>query len=374
VGALCLGLFLLTPGTALAAIAFVGQASAKTVNGGATSLAIAKPTGVASGQVEIATISLQGTATITPPSGWTQIRSSQVGSSLTQASYWHIAGASEGTTTWSFSASSIAAGGIIAYSGVDTVSIVDAAASNTGTSGTAVAVPSVTTTYAGDLVLGVGSLNNQGTLTADAGTTSRYTVKVGVANGPDLLAEDVTQASAGATATQSVTDSASATAWIGQVITLKAASAAGVLSVSSSATPSFSGNLDSGDQTATYTVPLVTIASVSPASGWNETVTSTQLTTGTRTLSTSASTIASAPTISCNSAEANCTSATNSVSYPVNVPAGSGPPTSVKFINAASGTGAGKFTVTPTVSVSIPQNSFAGTYTSTVTIAIVSGP
>jgi hypothetical protein len=34
----------------------------------------------------------------------------------------------------------------------------------------------------------------------------------------------------------------------------------------------------------------------------------------------------------------------------------------------------GRFTVTPTVNVSIPGNSFAGTYTSTVTIAAVSGP
>ena len=34
----------------------------------------------------------------------------------------------------------------------------------------------------------------------------------------------------------------------------------------------------------------------------------------------------------------------------------------------------GKFTVTPTVGVFVPQSTFAGTYTSTLTIAIVSGP
>jgi hypothetical protein len=58
----------------------------------------------------------------------------------------------------------------------------------------------------------------------------------------------------------------------------------------------------------------------------------------------------------------------------VSVPAGSGPPTALKFFNAASGSGAGLFTVTPTVSVLVPQNSFAGSYSSTVTVAIVSGP
>ena len=341
--------------------------------GGATSVAIAAPMG-SQWTMEIATISVAGSTTITPPSGWTQLISTPVGTSLLQVSYWHVAGASEGTATWSFGASVIAAGGIGAYSGVDTTSIVDAAAASTGTSGTTATVPSVTTIYSGDLVLGVGSFNNQGGLTADGSTTSRYTAKVKATNGPTILAEDVNQASAGATTAQTITDATAATAWIGQVITLKAASATGVLSVATSSSPSFSANLDSGDQTPSYTAALTTIASVSPSVGWNETVTSTTFSTGTHALSTSASTVASAPTVTCNTAYANCTAATNSVSYPVTVPAGSSPPAAVKFVNAAPGTGAGEFTVTPTVSVSVPQNSFAGTYTSTLTIAIVSGP
>jgi hypothetical protein len=189
-----------------------------------------------------------------------------------------------------------------------------------------------------------------------------------------MAAEDEAQASSGATAVQTGRDSATTTAWIGQTIALKAASAAGVLSVATSAAPSFSANLDAGDQSPTYAVPLTTVASVSPAPGWNETITSTQLTTGTRTLSAGASTITAAPTVLCNSAKGNCTTVSNSVAYPVNVPAGSGPPAPVKFFNAAVGSGAGQFTFTPTITVTVPQNSFRGTYTSTVTLAIVSGP
>lgn len=361
-------------GSARAAIAFVGTATGTTANGGATSVALSKPSGVAAGEIEIATLSTQGSATITPPSGWTQIISSQVGTSLHQASFWHVAGSSEGTTTWSLSPSIQAAGGIIAYSGVDTTSIVDVAAASTGTSGTSATVPSVTTTYASDLVIGVGSFNNQGSLSAPSGTTSRWNAHVGTTNGPTVLGEDLTQASAGATPASAITDNTSATAWVGQAIALKAASATGVLSVSTSDAPSFSANLDLGDQTPTYTVALTTIASTSPAAGWNETITSTTFSTGTKSLSTGASTIASAPTVVCDTAYANCTAATNSISYPVSVPAGSSPPTAVKFVNAASSTGAGRFTVTPTITVSVPQNSFAGTYTSTLTIAIVSGP
>ena len=68
------------------------------------------------------------------------------------------------------------------------------------------------------------------------------------------------------------------------------------------------------------------------------------------------------------------TAATNGITYPVSVPAGSGPPTAVKLFDAAANTGMGKFTITPTVGVFVPQNSYAGTYTSTVTLAIVTGP
>jgi hypothetical protein len=46
----------------------------------------------------------------------------------------------------------------------------------------------------------------------------------------------------------------------------------------------------------------------------------------------------------------------------------------VKFFNAASGTGLGSFTITPTITISIPANSFAGSYTTTVSVAIVNGP
>ena len=71
---------------------------------------------------------------------------------------------------------------------------------------------------------------------------------------------------------------------------------------------------------------------------------------------------------------ASCVTPTNSVTYPLTVPAGSTAPSAVKFASAATGTGTGIFTLTPTIGVSVPANSYAGTYTSTLTIALVSGP
>jgi hypothetical protein len=46
----------------------------------------------------------------------------------------------------------------------------------------------------------------------------------------------------------------------------------------------------------------------------------------------------------------------------------------VKYFNAAAATGAGEFTNTPTVQVAVPASSSAGSYTSTLTLAAVSGP
>jgi hypothetical protein len=78
--------------------------------------------------------------------------------------------------------------------------------------------------------------------------------------------------------------------------------------------------------------------------------------------------------VSSSCATGTCTNPTNSIAYPLAVPAGASAPTAVKLFNAAANSGMGKFTVTPTVQVAIPANTYAGTYTSTVTVAVVSGP
>jgi hypothetical protein len=109
--------------------------------------------------------------------------------------------------------------------------------------------------------------------------------------------------------------------------------------------------------------------------GWNVTITSTQFTTGggsPKTLPTNAST-ATGVSASC-AGGATCTPPTNSITYPLTVPAAATAPTAVNLFNAAASTGMGGFTLTPTIGVSILANSFAGTYTSTVTVAVVGGP
>jgi WxL domain surface cell wall-binding len=139
---------------------------------------------------------------------------------------------------------------------------------------------------------------------------------------------------------------------------------------------SFSATLNGLDQSVATTQALDVGDATGSGTGWNITATSTTFTTGGGTphlLSTSATSLTGAPTDVCD-ASATCTLATNSVTYPYTLPAAATAPTATKMFNAAANTGLGNQTVTPTWRLSVPANTLAGTYTSTWTISLVSGP
>lgn len=142
------------------------------------------------------------------------------------------------------------------------------------------------------------------------------------------------------------------------------------------AAPSFSLTLNGVDQTTSYTLPITVVDArgLAAGGGWNLTVTSTQFSDGSgHSFPTTASTITGATT-GCGTSS-TCTLPTNGVSNSsLAVPAGAGPPTAVKFFNAANATGLGTVNVNTTVSVAVPSNVFAGVYSSTVTVSIVAGP
>jgi hypothetical protein len=156
------------------------------------------------------------------------------------------------------------------------------------------------------------------------------------------------------------------------ITTTATVTGAGSVSLAAGATASFSDTLDGTDQTVTYQLPLTVVDARGTGGGWNLTVTSTQFTAGTHTLATSASSMTTVAS-TCN-AGSTCTNPTNAIALPIAVPAGVTAPTAVKFFNSAANTGMGSFTVTPTVSVTIPGNAYAGSYASTVTVAVAAGP
>jgi hypothetical protein len=149
-------------------------------------------------------------------------------------------------------------------------------------------------------------------------------------------------------------------------------SAGSLAFVSTPANVIFAATLSGLDQTP-INQEAIDVGDPGSGTGWNLTATSTTFTTGTQTLATSATTLTTAPADTCD-ASATCTLATNAITYPYTLPAAATPPTATKLFNSAVNSGMGDQTVTPTWKLSIPASTFAGTYLSTWTISLVSGP
>jgi WxL domain surface cell wall-binding len=147
----------------------------------------------------------------------------------------------------------------------------------------------------------------------------------------------------------------------------------GAYSETSAASYSFSGTPGS---IATYTMPFTSNDLSGSAEGWHLSITSTQFT------STTTSTPLPLDASDITSTTATCTVATtcsdptltNDITTVVPIPAATTAPTAVTFFGAIATTGAGTYTVTPTINVFIPGGTRIGSYTSTTTLAIESGP
>ena len=144
---------------------------------------------------------------------------------------------------------------------------------------------------------------------------------------------------------------------------------------STPAAVSFSATLNGTNLTPTSNQGFDVGDATGSGNGWDITATSTTFSccSGAHTLSTSATTIQSTPSVACD-ASSTCTTATNSITYPYTLPASGVAPTATKIFNAASNTGLGNQTVTVGWQLAVPSSTFAGTYTSTWTLSLASGP
>jgi hypothetical protein len=130
--------------------------------------------------------------------------------------------------------------------------------------------------------------------------------------------------------------------------------------------PSVSDTLDGTDQTVSWSALLGVVDARGTGAGWNLTMSATSFSDGSG--HTLAPGTVSGVTTACQGGN-SCTAASNAITYPLTLGG-----TAAKFFNAATNSGMGKVNVTPSVDVAIPGNAYAGTYTSTVTLAAVSGP
>jgi calcineurin-like phosphoesterase family protein len=143
-------------------------------NSRATTLAVAAPAGVAAGDLMLASIDVIGVPGILPPSGWTLIRDDANGTSLTKATYYRVAGPSEPLSyTWRLSVPRAAAGGIVAYTGVDDSAPIDASSGFVNASSTAIKAPSVLATAPFERLVGLFGIASATTVTPPLGMTER---------------------------------------------------------------------------------------------------------------------------------------------------------------------------------------------------------
>jgi len=147
----------------------------------------------------------------------------------------------------------------------------------------------------------------------------------------------------------------------------------GSLSVLTPVAVSFSGTLSGTNQTVSANQSINVIDGTGSASGWNLSLTSTTFSSGSTHLGISAASDQGASG-GCD-ADVTCTLANNAAtSYPVAIPAGATAPTAVRILSAAIGSGSGAQTWTHFMALAVPGNAAAGTYSSTWTYSLVSGP
>jgi photosystem II stability/assembly factor-like uncharacterized protein len=146
----------------------------------------------------------------------------------------------------------------------------------------------------------------------------------------------------------------------------------GSLSLTPPASIAFpSTTLDGLNQTIDANFPVTVDDETGSGAGWNLTATSTTFTAGAKTLPTSAAEIEA---VGQNASTTDCSPASDAIGYPVTVPAATTAPAGVKIFNAAASSGAGPASLTVYASLAIPARAASGSYSSTWTLTLASGP
>src|SRR5438552_6773234 len=176
-----------------------GSSGASTV----TSFNLSKPAGTAASDVMVASVSATEVAnnvpTITPPTGWTLIASTDVnGQHFRIATFWRLAGSDAGPYTFTVPSASAMAGGISAYANVDTTNPINAS----GGAGGNVA-PSITTTVADTMLVACFGRSGSTLIGVPSGMTERFHAESSAGDASESA--DAPQAAIGATGSKSST-------------------------------------------------------------------------------------------------------------------------------------------------------------------------
>jgi hypothetical protein len=370
---LCAGLSAAAP----AGAAIANQQVGTYVTSTSGSISPTLPSASAVGTLLVAVLSngkTSGAASFTAPSGWVKA-AGNFHSCCGEVEVWYYANNPGGLSSATFAAStgtSYVAAQLSEWTGV----VASAPLDRTGTANQSLAATmtistSGATTVANELGITVfnSSLSGLGSFVAGSGWTHLFS--------DPTTSGDVSDYRLGlpiGTASETETVVGGLPQWLADIVTFKPSTCTGgSLTLTAPATLGFpSLTINGTDQTISTTLQLTPDDESGSGAGWNITGTSTTFTNAaSRTLPTTATQVTAAAVAAVG---ATCALPTSSITYPTTLPAGGTPPTAVKLYNAAAATGTGPATLTLTARLSVPANSYNGTYNSTWTLAIVSGP
>ncbi|HEX5040879.1 MAG TPA: LamG-like jellyroll fold domain-containing protein [Candidatus Limnocylindria bacterium] len=154
------------------AIAFRSAATGQVTRG--TTLSLAKPPGTTADDVLVAAIDVLGAVSVTPPAGWTLVRSDVNGSSLRQQVYVRAVESPEPNSyAWLLGTSGTASGVIVAYRGVDPVQPIDAAGGQPNASSSTITAPSITTQVASAQLVSLSGVAANAAVSPPSGLVER---------------------------------------------------------------------------------------------------------------------------------------------------------------------------------------------------------
>lgn len=316
-----------------------------------------------------------GAAAFSAPANWVKATST-FQSCCGEVEVWYYANNPGGVSSATFTAStgtSYIAGELSEWNGVLAASPLDQVGTATASAAASLTVPtSASLTASGELGVSIFD-SSLTTLTSFTAGTSWAHLFTDTTTTGDVADYSIGLAS-GAAASSKETAAGGSPSWVGGIATFKAATCSGgSLGVTAPSSTSFSAvTLNGTNQTVTSSIVVTPDDETGSGAGWNVTGTSTTFkNAASKTLPTTATQITAAAT---STTGGNCVGPTNSIAYPVTLPAGTTAPTAVKLYNAAATTGKGPIKVTLTTKLTVPANSFNGSYTSTWTLATVSGP
>ena len=323
-----------------------------------------------SGDMLAAIVGTGANTTVSAPSGWikaTGVFTTGVGATA----IWYYPNNPGGISSVKFTlaASDSAVAQLSEWSGVATVSPLNGVHTTSATTTATTVSVSATAAAANELAItsfsaSTGSGGN--TFTPGSGWTNLLPAQSVSETGDYKIG-------AGSGSVSETQTAATTAKWSAAIATFYGGCPGGSLGLTSPATAAFPGlTLNGTNQSVTTNAVFTPTDSTGSSSGWNLTGTSTTFINGAaKTLPTTATTV----TTGSEAATAGtCRLPTNAIAYPVTLPAATTAPTAVKLYDAAAATGLGPSTVTLTFKLSVPPNAHSGSFSSTWTFSLVSGP